>query len=355
MWLYTEKGFLSVVAFDPKLDTKNKRSNRQVKSWGPRPVLVRGRIEAHLEQLRPFWSKLKIEKDDSADYEFRAVMPRSRWNDFLMAAGDAIDYDSHFKEVVKKRSPGSEQDKNKLYTAMMRVWNAMADIQPDAPYSGAWKNWKGGAGKGYTYYGNGSGYTAKGVKSAADSAAVFTSGGTPVGGTFSGRSGYYDPDLKKWVETGGYEVDRTNPNHYGTTNYKESSDQVSGQLSASGNVEDAPESVEDMCKALVMRAPDAVFVDMATPAPAYDLWCRAQEEFTVPLRADDISYILEELVEDPTVTREAENEYQQMLHKLYASMGLGIVEEHVAEQQLALDYEARTQTVARNLLADAGL
>lgn len=315
IWLFTDRGFISAVAFDPILDNKNTRSKRQVKSWGPRPVLVRARVEVHLEQLRPFWSKLKIEKDDSADYEFRAIMPRSRWNDFILAAGDSIDYDSHFKEVVKKRSPGSSADKSALYSAMLRVWSAMADLQPDAPYSG-WKVWPGK--KDYSY---GSGYTSGGVKSAADSAAIFTSGGTPLGGT-TGR-GYYDAATSRWVEIG--DPTPSARNTYGSTTFKSPAAQVSGQLSLSGRFDEAPESVEDMAKALMLKAPNDVFVDMATPSATYDLWCRAEEEFNESLAAEDVMCLLEELVEDETSTREAVNEYSALLHRMYSQSAYAIV------------------------------
>jgi hypothetical protein len=299
MWIITQHGFISAVAYDPKRDG-NKRSKRQLKLWGGRPILARARVENHLEQIRPFFPKLKIEKDDSADYEFRAIVSRRRWNAFLEAAGDAIDYDSHFKEIVRERSPGTKAEKDSFYAAMLKVWNNLADVQPDAPYSGL-PDWTSYGKSGWTYgasgTGSGSGYTKSGVKSAAESAAILGSAQTFKGsesamGMFAGRSGYWDTATSKWVETGG------------------GSDYADFE---------AADTVEAMAKQLMLHSPNFIDTDEGTTAAAYNLWLRAGEEFNRPLNPTEVMDILEELLDAKDVTVYDANCYSALLDKLYST------------------------------------
>jgi hypothetical protein len=296
MWLITDKGFLSVVSYDPTKDRHNKRSNRQLKSFGPRPVLVRARREEHLDQLKPYWSKLRIEKDEYADYTYRAVMPRTRWVEFLADAGDKIDYDSHFKEVVRDRCPGSKAAVKDFYSAMMSIWSKLAAIQPFAPYGGfAWS----GAGKytehtgtgggygslytgtkapaqigtGFSNYGgntfrtgehapSNNGYTAGGVKSAADSAAVFTGYG------FGGRL---------------------------------SSDPAPGDLAKQA---EEPESVTDLAVMLMLKDPDEIFVSSSAPSAIGLLFDEAVAQYGGRMSAYEVANLLNELMNEPECPQE---------------------------------------------------
>lgn len=324
MWIFTDEGFLSVVAFDPKLD-KQKRSRRQRKSWGKNPVLVRARLEHDIDQIRPYWSKLKIEKDDSADYEFRAVVPRNRWIDFMANKAFEIDYDSHFKEVAQARSPGGKLEANARHTAMMQVWSIMAKLQPDAPYSGS---------KWWTSYKDGKPVTGL----AAASAGSFTSHLCPENITYSrtadnGETKYY----RRWCDERnghkgdhkyGTEIERKDvlgPKTPAPVKFSGSENEPKANESAiathpydSTNPFNMPDTVEDMCKELLTKSPEDICVDPATPYATYDLWARANEEYREPMTADEILDVLDELIEDYATVESAREQYVEAAHKFTA-------------------------------------
>ena len=133
MWMITEKGFISAVAYNEKKDPNaGKMSRRRKKLLKSRPILARARVKEDLEQLREFFPKLVIEDNKSADYEFRALVPREAFMEWAASYAGKIDYDSHFKEVARDRSPAATG----RYNAMMAVWTAMSKLQPNKPYGG---------------------------------------------------------------------------------------------------------------------------------------------------------------------------------------------------------------------------
>lgn len=340
MWLITDEGFLSVVSFDPSKD-KAKRSNRQVKSWGRNPVLVRARVKADLEQLRPYWSKLRIEADLSADYEWRAVMPRTRWADFLAHKGAEIDYDSHFKEVVQSRSTDKDGGARR-HSAMMGCWTELSTLQDNPPYG-----W--GKGKyGTTYadwwasYG-GSGYTGTGKKGAK------TTTGTAVNSQFSGLCTSYIKQhfaggkektlwcdyMKGHAGTHSYQ-DKEAVSSFSTTKPSNTiASQVVDELFGSGeatgydstNPYNKPDTVIAMCQELMKVSPEEIAdqagVDEATPYETYELWhealCASPKN---PLTGDELVKILEEMAEDYRTTKTAAAKYREALDK-YSAFGEG--------------------------------
>lgn len=86
MWLFSTQGFYSVVAHrdDPDL------------------VLVRCRTEADIEALRRQIPELEPFEDASADYRWRAIVPRHVWRDAMATLADEIDY-GNFKSMVAQR------------------------------------------------------------------------------------------------------------------------------------------------------------------------------------------------------------------------------------------------------------
>lgn len=132
MWLFEKRGFISVVAYDPKKDRNKSSKFPQIAKKAGTHLLVRARIKEDLEMLKSVLPTLHIETDPSADYSFRCVIPRSKFKKFLAEAVDGITYDSHFKEVAREHSKGSSG----RYSAMMKVWGNMADLQPYSPYGG---------------------------------------------------------------------------------------------------------------------------------------------------------------------------------------------------------------------------
>ncbi len=165
MWMFEKRGFISVVAYDPKKD-RNKSSKfpeiamRGKKEYDDSHLLVRARIKEDLDMLKLVVPSLHVETDKSADYSFRAIITRKQMKKFLAMSVDDLNYDSHFKEVARDNSPKAEG----RYSAMMSIWSAMAKLQPYSPYGGY-----SGYSSGYSYgdygYGGGYGSTYSGKKS----------------------------------------------------------------------------------------------------------------------------------------------------------------------------------------------
>jgi len=118
MWLHTDRGFYSAVE-----DRKN-----------PEMLLIRARISADLDNLEKAVGPLERWVDTSADYHYRARMTRIAFANFAASVAMSVDYDSHFKEVVGRRAPMSENAKFPRSRAMMDVWDALANLQKLAPY-----------------------------------------------------------------------------------------------------------------------------------------------------------------------------------------------------------------------------
>jgi hypothetical protein len=171
MWLFEQRGFISVVAYDPKKDMKKDSPFPAFAKSDDTHLLVRARIKDDLDWLKEFLPTLVVDTDPSADYSYRCVVPRKVLKKALAKAVDDIDYDSHFKEVADARSPKVQG----RHSAMMSCWSAMAKLQPLPPYG-----YSGTSG----YYGSSGGYKYGGGKS------------TPVGSSYasSPKIGFKDVD-----------------------------------------------------------------------------------------------------------------------------------------------------------------
>jgi hypothetical protein len=131
MWIFTQKGFVSVVEYDPKAD---KHKGNPFAGFAHRRgthVLVRSRVKDDIEDLRRVVPNMKVLADTSADYKFRAVIKRKDFNKWLLLSADEIDYDSHFKEAAQKNSTGAIG----RYAAYMSVWSAMMRLQTAPSYT----------------------------------------------------------------------------------------------------------------------------------------------------------------------------------------------------------------------------
>lgn len=106
MWIMTNKGFVSFVAKPPA---------------GPDQLLARARVRQHLVDLFP---DAEIIESDGTDYRYRAIVSRDQVVDMLAAETYALDY-RNFKDSVKDRP---------YHDALMRVWSAMASLQPFGTY-----------------------------------------------------------------------------------------------------------------------------------------------------------------------------------------------------------------------------
>lgn len=107
MWLFTTKGFYSVVEHrdDPDL------------------VLVRCRVRADMAALKEHMPSIQPYEDKTADYRYRAIVPRREWLATMLELGDEIDY-TNFKKAVKERQG---EKRERIY---LRVWSAMLELQP---------------------------------------------------------------------------------------------------------------------------------------------------------------------------------------------------------------------------------
>lgn len=122
------------MAYDPKKDLAKGSVFKNLAKNKYTHVLVRARVKNDLEALRTVVPNVIVVEDKVADYAFRAVITRRNWKKFLNAATDDMDYDSHFKEVMRD---GDKLQGGKRYSAVMKVWTAMVDLQPYGAWSGA--------------------------------------------------------------------------------------------------------------------------------------------------------------------------------------------------------------------------
>lgn len=169
MWLITDKGFISAVEYKTRKD-HTEQLPEVLRPWsqaaietateaemiaheklvGNGFILARARVAADLEQLIPYFPQLEIKEDKGADYKFRAVVPREAFAACVADAAWDINYDSHFKEVVRDRSP--KEGAEGRYEAMLATWTALNRIGRPA-VTKTWSNYSGGSGSGR---GNGS-------------------------------------------------------------------------------------------------------------------------------------------------------------------------------------------------------
>jgi hypothetical protein len=119
VWVFTQNGFYSVVAYDPARDHGGPTRGEDL-------VLVRARVGDDLEALRRWFPDLEIREHRRADYRFRTVLGRADWKRILEAEVDSLDY-TNFKNRV------AHNQGHKRHEAYMRVWDAMRQLQPSGP------------------------------------------------------------------------------------------------------------------------------------------------------------------------------------------------------------------------------
>lgn len=109
MWIMLNDAFFSIVS----------------KDCAPDELMVRARRPGDIEKVFPEMAG-KVKEFTSSDYHYRAAIKCSRVAFVIMERIIRIDY-SNFKNTVRDKP---------LHDAYLRVWNAMADLQPQAPYAG---------------------------------------------------------------------------------------------------------------------------------------------------------------------------------------------------------------------------
>jgi hypothetical protein len=86
-------------------------------------LLIRARRKNDIQRVFP---KAKVKRNTSADYLYRAVIPRKDVALALANAVDDINY-GNFKNAVEDDA---------LHAAYLKVWMTMAEMQKPPPYSG---------------------------------------------------------------------------------------------------------------------------------------------------------------------------------------------------------------------------
>jgi hypothetical protein len=120
MWLITQNGAYSVVAYDPDRDPVK----------GERPpagthLLVRARASGDLEAIRYWVPDLAVGEDRTADYPYRAVISRADWDRAMAAEAAMVDYPTDLKGRVGEVM-GVEREA--LYT---QVWGILRGIRDE--------------------------------------------------------------------------------------------------------------------------------------------------------------------------------------------------------------------------------
>lgn len=108
MWIMLSDAFISIVA----------------KDCGPDELLVRARRAGDIRKV--FGRGVKVTRYTKSDYLYRAVVKRTAVASALANEIWNVDY-PNFKDSVRD---------DKLHNAYLRVWTAMAEVQPLRPYSG---------------------------------------------------------------------------------------------------------------------------------------------------------------------------------------------------------------------------
>lgn len=107
MWLMFNDCFFSIVSKDCARDE----------------LMVRARRPGDIEKV---FTKAKVTEYTASDYHYRAAIKKDEIKAAMCGEIDRVSY-SNFKSSVQDLP---------LHNAYLKVWSAMADLQPKAPYSG---------------------------------------------------------------------------------------------------------------------------------------------------------------------------------------------------------------------------
>lgn len=114
MWVFTQSGFYSVVAYVPPDEGRHDQQEDF--------LLVRARVREDLERLRQWIPDVRIQEHEGADYRFRAVVAREEWKRILAGEVDSVNY-TNFKNRVAERQGHERHD------AYKQVWSALRRLQ----------------------------------------------------------------------------------------------------------------------------------------------------------------------------------------------------------------------------------
>ena len=111
MWIFTNKGFLSIV-----------------EDWDdPGRLLVRARYEGDIE--RHFGEEAEVIELESSDYRFRAFFPREKVQAVINRELSVLDYGNFKNSFDRDNVSLSPETREERHDALFEVWSIMLDSQ----------------------------------------------------------------------------------------------------------------------------------------------------------------------------------------------------------------------------------
>ena len=111
MWIFTNKGFLSIV-----------------EDWDdPGRLLVRARYEGDIE--RHFGEEGEVIELESSDYRFRAFFPREKVQAVINRELSVLDYGNFKNSFDRDNVSLSPETREERHDALFEVWSIMLDSQ----------------------------------------------------------------------------------------------------------------------------------------------------------------------------------------------------------------------------------
>ena len=111
MWIFTNKGFLSIV--EDKDD--------------PARLLVRARYEGDIE--RHFGGEAEVIELEDSDYRFRVFLPREEVRAVIDRELVALDYGNFKNSFDRDNVSLSLETREERHDALFKVWSTMLDSQ----------------------------------------------------------------------------------------------------------------------------------------------------------------------------------------------------------------------------------
>ena len=108
MWIFSKDGFLSVVE---KAEDKDRGT-----------LTVRSRCKKDLEGLVKFAGLDGIKSNAGSDYQFRVVVPREAFADYMAAAARGIDY-HNFKDAILRQDSERSHLLTKIWHEVFRFFS----------------------------------------------------------------------------------------------------------------------------------------------------------------------------------------------------------------------------------------
>jgi len=111
MWIFTSKGFLSIV--EDRDD--------------PARLLVRARYEGDIE--RHFGEEAGVSELEFSDYRFRAFLPREEVQAVLDRELSLLDYGNFKNSFDRNNVSLAPETREERHEALFKVWSTMSDSQ----------------------------------------------------------------------------------------------------------------------------------------------------------------------------------------------------------------------------------